>query len=340
MRFIFWALWGVVQIVLLSIALRVSRWRLIVFLQSITPLLGIFSIVVGVGAAITGDWLLAILGGVQVFWVAMLALGLQRWHQDRHLPRLPVPQTQLRVAHSNLLHSNVTPAQAMADVFATDADVIAFSEITAHLHMHAEQHLLALNWPHRIHDLRDGPRGIALWSKFPLTESSIEKMHDCNAAVATVRISRDIQFRVLAIHPMAPVSRQKTRDWEPSLRSIGDALSGSNVPAIAIGDYNATHWHPPMRELYRRGLHSAHLRLGRIFSSTFPVGRRLRPFLNLDHALVTESVMVHEITHVRVSGSDHRGIVIDVSAYTARTSSPHTSLQSHTDSSEVTTDIP
>lgn len=330
-----WTIWGMTQFVLLSIALKISRWRVVVFLQSITPLLGPVSGLVLATAIVTGNIGLVIASLIQVLWILALMLGLKRWQQDQQVPRAAVRGAALRVAHSNLLHSNATPQQAVDDVFSTNADVIAFSEITAHLHLHAEQHVLAANWPHRVHELCDGPRGIALWSKFPLIDSSIEKMHDCNAAVATVHVSQDIFVRILAIHPMAPVSRQKTRDWAPSLRSIGTALSNSFHPAIAIGDYNATHWHPPMRQLYKRGLHSAHIRLGRIFASTFPVGARLRPFITLDHALVTEDIVVHQVTHIRVSGSDHRGIVVDVSANTT-----HRSSQGHLDTREVTADIP
>lgn len=313
MNIILWLVWAVIQGVLVSIACGISRWRIVVYLQTITPLFAPVSVLILVASVPTGNLELAIAGAIQVLWILGLIHQLRLWHRSRGIVPASSSVTKLRVAHSNLLHSNVTPERAVEDVFSTDADVIAFSEITMHLHMHAEQHVLATHWPHRIHDLQDGPRGIALWSKLPLLESSIEVMHDCNAATATIQITHDRFVRVLAIHPMAPVSRQKTRDWAPSLRSIGTALFDSAHPAIAIGDYNATHWHPPMRSLYKRGLHSAHLRLNRIFASTFPVGRRIRPFMTLDHALVTENVMVHDVTHIRVSGSDHRGIVVDVS---------------------------
>jgi len=316
MSIVLWIFWGIIQLVLLSIMVKFSRWRVVVYLQSITPLLGPLSLFILISAVVLQNTALIAGAFCQVAWIALLTFGLRRWHQKHRLVDASQLLTQLRVAHSNLLHSNLTPQQAVEDVFSTDADVIAFSEITTHLHFHAEQHIHAAKWPHRIHDLQEGPRGIALWSKFPLSESSIEKMHDCNAAVATVHITQNTYVRVLAIHPMAPVSRQKTRDWAPSLHSIGSALADSLHPAIAIGDYNATHWHPPMRQLYKQGLHSAHIRLGRIFASTFPVGRRIRPFITLDHALVTENIIVHDVTHIRVRGSDHRGIVVNVSAHT------------------------
>ena len=313
MNLIQWLIWGIIQISLVSVALRFSRWRIVVYLQSIAPIFGPISLVVLISAFATRNTTLIVASLIQLVWIGILLSKQGMQQRERNLPDVPELFGDFRVAHSNLLHSNVTPEKAVDDVLSTDADVIAFSEITTHLHFHAEQHEFASRWPHRIHDLHEGPRGIALWSKLPLTESSIEKMHDCNAAVATVKITQETFVRILAIHPMAPVSRQKIRDWAPSLYSIGTALSNSVHPAIAIGDYNATHWHAPMRQLYRRGLHSAHLRVGRLFASTFPVSRRLRPFVSLDHALVTENIVVHDVAHVQVSGSDHRGIVVRVS---------------------------
>lgn len=313
MSFILWLLWGIIQISLISVALRFSRWRIIVYLQSITPIFGLISLLIAISAMITRNTSFVVASLIQLVWIGILLSKQGMQQRERNLPDAPELFGDFRVAHSNLLHSNVTPEKAVDDVLSIDADVIAFSEITSHLHFHAEQHELAGRWPHRLHALHDGPRGIALWSKLPLTESSIETMHDCNAAVATVKITQEAFVRILAIHPMAPVSRQKVRDWAPSLHSIGTALAQSVHPAIAIGDYNATHWHAPMRQLYRRGFHSAHLRVGRLFATTFPVGRRLRPFVSLDHALVTENIVVHEVTHIPVSGSDHRGIVIRVS---------------------------
>lgn len=312
-NFIHWLIWGIIQISLISVALRFSSWRIIVYLQSITPIFGLISLLIVISAMITRNTSLVVASLIQLVWIGILLSEQAKQQRERNIPDAPELFGDFRVAHSNLLYSNVTPEDALDDVFSTDADLIAFSEITLRLHTHAERHELAFKWPHRIHDLHEGPRGIALWSKMPLAESSIEKMHDCNAVGATVQITQEIFVRILAIHPMAPISRQKIRDWAPSLHSIGTALSQSVHPGIAIGDYNATHWHAPMRQLYRRGLHSAHLRVGRLFAGTFPVSRRLRPFVSLDHALVTENIVVHEVTHVQVRGSDHRGIVIRVS---------------------------
>lgn len=314
LRVVLWTLMAVVAMDLITIVLRITRWRAVVFLQSVTPLVTLVGVGVTAMAILLGDVPLLLAGCTGS--TGLIVLIFASWQSQRD----PVGNdfsSELRVAHANLLHSNPAPAQAVHDALSCAADVIAFSEITAELHDHALDHPAADNWPHRLHDLQDGPRGIALWSKYPFAESGIERLHDCHAAVATIRTPSGSEVRVLAIHPMAPVSQRKLRDWAPSLEVIGLALTASDLPGVAIGDYNATHWHPPMRRLYRAGLGNAHLRRGRIFASTFPVGRRLRPFIGLDHALVTADIAVHDVSHLDVTGSDHRGIVVDLSIRSA-----------------------
>lgn len=307
-----WVLAGIVLIDLLSIALGISRWRPVIFLQSVTVYLGPVALLVAIGGWTFGDSILVIMGTLETLWFVGLILVTSKPWRRAKVVRPHADTASLRVTHANLLHSNPSPDAAIDDVLSTDADVIAWCEITARLHDHAEGHHRSHEWPHRILELQDGPRGIAMWSRHPFTAGSIETFHATNAAVATIDLNTDTRLRIVAVHPMAPVSSQKTRDWAPSLRRIESALRNADLPTIAIGDFNASHWHPPMRRLLRHGLHSAHLQKGRVFSATFPVGRRLRPFVLLDHAIVTEDVVVHDLTHVTVRGSDHRGITVDV----------------------------
>lgn len=310
LRVVLWTLVAVAAVDSITIALRITRWRAVVFLQSVTPLVALVGVGVTATAGVLGDVPLLLAGSVGTICLGLLILASWRGQRDRVDPGAP---SEVRIAHANLLHSNPTPARAVHDALSCAADVIAFSEITARLHEHALDHPASEEWPHRLHDLQDGPRGIALWSKYPFADGRIERLHDCHAAMATIRTPSGSLVRVLAVHPMAPVSRRKLRDWAPSLDRIGLALTASDLPGVAIGDYNATHWHPPMRRLYRAGLGNAHLRRGRLFASTFPVGRRLRPFIGLDHALVTADIAVHDVSHLDVTGSDHRGIVVDLS---------------------------
>lgn len=300
-----WVLAIFVQVTLVSVLIGFVGNRLVVFAQAVLPYLVVASGAVVVMGVVTGTWLLVIVGAVQVTWIAGELRTVRRHRRDA-----PDGPASLRMVHSNLLHDNPTPDDALDRLLALDVDVVAFSEITPDVHSRAVSHELARHWPHRIAAPAEGPRGIALWSRHPLSDPTIDVVHDCNAAVATVTAPDSSQWRVVAVHPMAPVSRAKLRDWSPSLAAVGDMLLRSELPAVAIGDYNATHWHPPLRSLYRRGLRNAHLTLGRVHRGTFPVGARARPFLPLDHALVTDNVAVHDADYLVVPGSDHLAISV------------------------------
>lgn len=313
MEILAWGLVGLVQITLLSILFRITPNRVIVFAQSVLPHLSLAAVVAIVVGAVGDSPLLLVVGVLQIAWIGGEILALRRHRGDA-----AEGVASLTVAHSNLLHDNPTPRHAFDRLLALDVDVIAFSEITPEMHSQAQSHELAHQWPFRIDAPADGPRGIALWSRHPMSDSSIDVVHDCNAAFATITAPDSSQWRVVAFHPMAPVSRTKLRDWRPSLSTVGDILLRSDLPALAIGDYNATHWHPPLRNLYRRGLRNAHLTLGKIHRGTFPVGSRTRPFLPLDHAIVTTDVAVHEADYVTVPGSDHLGITVALSVSCVR----------------------
>jgi endonuclease/exonuclease/phosphatase (EEP) superfamily protein YafD len=303
-----WGLVALVQITLLSNLFRISPNRAIVFAQSVLPYLSLpaaFTIVVGV---VGESLVLVVIGVIQFAWICGEIFALRR-----HRGSAAEGIASLTVAHSNLLHDNTMPVHAFDRLLALDVDVIAFSEITSELHSQAQSHALAHLWPHRIDAPADGPRGIALWSRHPMSEPTIDVVHDCNAAFATITAPDSSRWRVIAFHPMAPVSRTKLRDWRPSISTLGDILLRSDLPAVAIGDYNATHWHPPLRNLYRRGLRNAHLTVGKTHRGTFPVGSRTRPFLPLDHAIVTTDVAVHEAGYVTVPGSDHLAITVALS---------------------------
>lgn len=304
-----WVMVALVQITLLSILFRLSPNRPIVFAQAMLPYLSLPAAAAIVVGATSGSAALVVAGVIQVTWICIEVVTLRRHRGDA-----AEGSASLTVAHSNLLHDNPTPERAFDRLLALEVDVIAFSEITPRMHAQAQSHELARRWPHRIDAPAEGPRGIALWSRHPMSEATIDVVHDCNAAFATVTAPDSSQWRVVAFHPMAPVSRTKLRDWRPSLAAVGDILLHSDFPAVVIGDYNATHWHPPLRSLYRRGLRNAHLTLGKTHRGTFPVGSRTRPFLSLDHAIVTADVAVHEAGYVTVPGSDHLAITVALSA--------------------------
>ena len=308
-----WTCVAITQIAVLSIAFNISRSIFFAALQAVIPHVGALNVIVVFVAAITGDWLLLTASLLQVAWITLIVARLLLSHV-RHRPNKEGSSgSAMSILHVNVLYVNPTPNQAARDVIDNDADVLTFSELTTELLDALLAHEHAGRWPHRHVVLGPGADGVGVWSKYPLANAREGRLVTKTALLSQVTTDSGHRFSLVVVHPMPPVNRAKTRDWAPSLRAIGEVVTMSDLPAIVIGDFNTTFWHGPLRDLFARGLRSAHLIHGQFLAGTFPIGRWLRPIVRLDHALVTKGVVVHDVHDFRVSGSDHLGIVVSVS---------------------------
>src|SRR5690606_25218056 len=85
-------------------------------------------------------------------------------------------------------------------------------------------------------------------------------------------------------------------------------------PAVMTGDFNAARWHPQFRAVLASGWRDAHELLGRALRPSWPIGHPVLrvPFVRIDHALVTDDLVVTDVRDVRVAGSDHRGLIVTI----------------------------
>ncbi|MBM3637961.1 MAG: endonuclease/exonuclease/phosphatase family protein [Actinobacteria bacterium] len=308
-----WVCVTVTQLVVLSIVLRVSRSIVFAVLQAVIPYATALNVVIAVFAVVTTNWQLVAASLLLVAWIVLIILRAMLVHRPHRPAAKPMPRHAMTVVHANLLYINSTPTEAINDLLATDADIITISELTSELHEALVIHEHASRWPHRHVLLETGADGIGVWSRHQLVGMSEHRLISKPALSGTAITSTGQSVGLVVVHPTPPVNRAKTRDWTPSLKAIGDLASMMTAPTVVIGDFNTAFWHPPMRHLLRRGFRSAHLVHGKFLAGTFPVGKKTRPVVRLDHALVTSGVTVHEVHDFTVTGSDHRGISVTVS---------------------------
>ena len=81
---------------------------------------------------------------------------------------------------------------------------------------------------------------------------------------------------------------------------------------MVVGDFNASFWHPDFRALLDDGFTDAHIAAGKGFSASWPTDRWYPPFVRLDHALTTDSLVSTDVEDFDIAGSDHRGFVVTV----------------------------
>lgn len=300
-----WLATAVTGLVMISQAIEWRGNRVVATVQSLTPFLTALMLPVAGAAAwqhrhrLGATAGLAGLGGVLLASPLVFAPG-----QPDPLPGA----TPLRAASVNLLYTNDRSSAIADDLLRRDLDLVVFNEYTAEHQATLLDHDLAAALPHRVD--RDGLRagGIAVWSRFPITEGS--RPATVNYTIEVSVASPDGPIRVLAVHPPAPVTNYG--GWERDLEIIGDLGAASDAPTLAIGDFNASYWHPGFRDLLKRGFVDAHMADGKGFSTSWPTDRFVPPFVQLDHALTRGGLVSLDVENFDIPGSDHRGLVVTV----------------------------
>jgi endonuclease/exonuclease/phosphatase (EEP) superfamily protein YafD len=300
--------WTAVAVMVAVLATQLVGWsgaKVVVSLQAATPYLFVLSLPIGVVAAVTGRWLLA--GASGAIAVALVAMC---WQVRRSAARHPAAggKRMLRVFHGNLLYYNGRTAELGRVVAELDADVLAFTEYTPTHSGGLYVSPLGAAFPHRLEHPDASAGGSAIWSRYPLTQlAAPPALYRSTAAVVGARTN----VALYVVHPPNPLDNLD--EWRAELDGLAALRGAVSHPAILIGDFNATFWHPPFRRLLAAGWRDVHLVAGRGFSSSWPNDRAwLPPFLRLDHALVDDLLVVTEVVDADLPGSDHRGFVVGV----------------------------
>jgi len=204
------------------------------------------------------------------------------------------------VAHANMLYTNHRHARdAVTCVLATDADVLALSEVTPRQERELAQ-LAAGRYPHRFSRPAVDSHGLAIWSKFPLGDVAIQPLVRRPGIVVDIEVPWG-DVRMVFAHPDPPTKWRWFRQWEPSLRTIGELGSSPGHPTLIVADLNATRWHPAFRRLLDGHWRDAHEAVGRGLSTSWSTLGLVPSFVRLDHALVSGRRKVRDVDIVALS---------------------------------------
>jgi endonuclease/exonuclease/phosphatase family metal-dependent hydrolase len=117
--------------------------------------------------------------------------------------------------------------------------------------------------------------------------------------------------RLIGVHTRSAIDGGTAAKWKDEMYTLRAQLGGDDLPLVAIGDFNATRWHAPYRQLADE-LRDVHDVLGHAFSNSWPNDRSYPPLIRLDHALVRGRLLPVSVHDLDVPGSDHKGLVVEL----------------------------
>ncbi|GAA0605619.1 endonuclease/exonuclease/phosphatase family protein [Sporichthya brevicatena] len=286
---------------------------------------------------ITGDgdhaWPIMIVTFVPVAALALvpltaLAFGLRRWRTGAigaalvalnalwlaplYVADDPPPGTDLVAMTINLQYGLADAGEVVTAVRTRHVDVLGVTELTpeavAALGAAGLDDLL----PHRVLSPDVLAHGSGLWSRWPVTPAEewrgVHRMPGGTVAVPTVAGPRDVAVRVA--HPFR-TSRFHARSYERDHRLLRERLAAqpADVPAIVLGDFNASRDHTAFRRLLSDGWRDAPEYAGSGFVGTWSPRYRIPHFVQLDHILFNSRLGARSTANFEVRGTDHGALV-------------------------------
>ncbi|MFO0782125.1 MAG: endonuclease/exonuclease/phosphatase family protein [Phycisphaerales bacterium] len=263
-------------------------------------------------------WAAVIVGPVVLPHASAQQAGAQ--HAQLDVPAERAPDEQLRVASFNALVSNAPSEEKLRWLVDTHADVLCVVECNtpwlAALKQARENGQLV--WPHCIaqaHD--DAAIGIAILSRFPLEQAQILQLPGARNlhAVATA-VTPGGSVRVLAVHPMSPVSIRCVGMRNDELAWLAGMCAASSAPTLVVGDFNETPYGRAFAQFVdTTGYASARNVAG--VCPTWPgqLAREHLPMLAgipIDHVLMSRHFAPVQMQVGPYLGSDHLPVVADV----------------------------
>lgn len=230
--------------------------------------------------------------------------ALPTWLADNNSPQLVEKSPELRVLSFNLLHDNVDGQQATLKVVRElEPDVIWMAEYTPLWQRFLSRELA--DYPYRSELAEFGSFGAALFSRHPLVLAEmIELGHSWTPACRAVIQVPSGPIGLLGIHPPPPsFSARRTEERNLGLRAIPRALENLPDRRIVVGDFNATPWNAPFRELRTTTGLSAGTTTSWLPSWPASLPSLLR--VPIDHLLVSGGLTVREARLGPNVGSDH-----------------------------------
>jgi len=211
----------------------------------------------------------------------------------------------------NVNYQNEAYEAVLDEITDKKPDIVVFQEYTPKWHRAVAS--LSQNYPYETHIFKDNHFGLAVWSRFPIKDTLVHYFADVNTPTLELSVViKDLPLTLFAFHPPSPISTRfglSARDWV-----INDLttylLQHPKPPQIVIGDFNATPYSYPFKQLLKHtNLRSSQQGFGLQHSW----GGQLAPLgIAIDHCLHSPDLQTVASEIGSYVGSDHRSVWVSM----------------------------
>lgn len=209
----------------------------------------------------------------------------------------------------NVLKTNTQYHDFTTKIKTLQPDLVFVIEFTPEWKHYLIDHMA--EYPHHYMEARTDGFGLALFSKFPLSDAQFIYLIDKETPVlqASIHLADKIIY-FAGIHPNPPLPKFEaaTKEKDVATLLLAQHIKTVDAPIIVAGDFNDVSWSNLMRT-FKENTHLKDPRIGRGFYNTFHA-QQWYMRIPIDHIFVSKQFRLLTFQKVRLKGSDHFGLFI------------------------------
>ena len=164
----------------------------------------------------------------------------------------PVGHEMVKIAHYNV-SSISDPDKTIQDLLEMDVDLISLQDLTPDWHYLLKE-TLGEKYPYQESIVRFDPYGLALFSKFPISQTDTFSVAEVPNIISNIKIGKDqAMLRIIAAHTSPPLYTNAYSLMQDQVKAIGQKVNDSVLPCLVVGNFNAPPWWGEMQGLREIG---------------------------------------------------------------------------------------
>ena len=213
----------------------------------------------------------------------------------------------IKVAHFNVLRTNKDHTSTINAAINSNADFISFQEVNSKW---ADSLIkgLEIRYPFRlIETIDDRYCGIAVFSRFPLTDIQIVEYGTTPNIIGKIEIKDGNSVDFICSHPQSPTRYFKYKNRNKHFRQMTEYINNINGPLIALGDFNAVPWDINLKKFKRESkMNDSRKSYVPTWPKLFNIG-----LIPIDYIFHSNEIACLDFKSIGGTSSDHFGIVGD-----------------------------
>lgn len=229
----------------------------------------------------------------------------------KEVPVAAASSRNFRLLNINILQDNRELDALQQAIDQYQPDLLFITEYSPFWEAHTQY--LEATYPYQIGEVKRD-YGLVLFSKFPFQKTELKylEVDEIPSVHAVVQLDQATHIYIIGIHPSPPLpwGISNTAEKDSETLAVAKLAADSSLPVVVTGDFNDVSWSRLMQTFKRKsGLKDP--RIGRGFFNTFHAEK---PWLRypIDHIFLSSKLRIKDFQRVKVKGSDHFGLYMEV----------------------------